>query len=137
MRTLNIAVRAAVIAWIVIYPTISLAGMNSMTDAKLYLLELQLEPATPIVGNNAAILTVSDARSNRKIDDAVIEIVPWMTMHSHGSTKKPIIKKVGVGQYHVENLYYTMEGDWDLLVTIQNGGSHDTATFSISNVKKK
>jgi hypothetical protein len=137
MRTLNIAVRAAVIACIVIYPTISLAGMNSMTDAKLYLLELQLEPATPIVGNNAAILTVSDARSNRKIDDAVIEIVPWMTMHSHGSTKKPIIKKVGAGQYHVENLYYTMEGDWDLLVTIQNGGSHDTATFSISNVKKK
>jgi hypothetical protein len=30
-----------------------------------------------------------------------------------------------------------MEGDWDLLVTIQNDNSRDTATFSISNVKKK
>lgn len=136
MRSLNIVAKAAVLVCLVLYPIVSLAAMNSVTDAELFLLELQLEPATPIVGDNAAMLTVSDARSNRKIDDAVIEIVPWMTMHGHGSSNKPVIKRVAAGQYHVENLYFTMEGTWDLLVTIQNGNLHDTATLPV-HVKKK
>lgn len=111
--------------------------MNRTTDAKLFRLELDIEPSQPVVGNNAAMLTVSDARTNRIVDDAVIEVVPWMTMHGHGSSKKPAIKKSENGRYHVENIYYTMEGDWDLIVTIQKGGSRDTATFPVVHVKKK
>ena len=137
MRSLNIISVAVVVVLCFLCPTVSRAGMDTMTDARLFRLELQLEPTQPVVGNNAAILTVSDARTNRKIDDAVIEIALWMTVHSHGSPKKPEIKKAGDGRYHVGNLYYTMEGDWDLLVTIQNDNSRDTATFSISNVKKR
>ncbi len=73
----------------------------------------------------------------RTVDDAVIEITPWMTVHGHGSPKKPTIKKLGNGRYRVENLFYTMEGDWDLLVTIRKGNSLDMTEFPVRNVRKR
>ncbi len=112
------------------------AEAGTMTDAKLFRLELELDPKQPVVGINAAVLIVTDAQSNGTIDDAVIEVVPWMTIHGHGSTKKVAIKKMGAGRYRVENLYYTMEGDWDLIINIQNKGAKDSATIPILNVKK-
>ncbi len=126
---------AVIISFFFFCPEISLAGMNMTTDAKLFRLELELEPAHPVVGTNAAVLIVTDARSNSVIDDAVIEVAPWMTMHGHGSPNKPIVKKIGAGRYHIDNLYYTMEGDWDLIITIQNKGAKDTATIPIRDVK--
>ena len=137
MRTLNTTIAAVILLFFLLCPGISLAGMNRTTDEKVFLLELELEPAQPIVGINAAVLTVTDARSNRTTDDAVTEVTPWMTMHGHGSPIKPVIKKMSAGRYRVENLYYTMEGDWDLLVTVRKGGFSDTATFPVVNVKKK
>lgn len=128
---------AAVISFFLLCPAVSLAGITKTTDSGLFILELQIEPSQPIVGSNAAVLIVTDARSNRTIDDAIIEVAPWMTVHGHGSPKKPEIKKTGDGWYRIENLYYTMEGDWDLIVTIQKGASRDTATFPVVNVKKK
>jgi hypothetical protein len=137
MRTLSTTIGTAVLSLLLFYPAISLAGMTSTTDAKLFRLELELQPAQPVVGTNTAVLIITDAKSNQAVDEAKIEIVPWMTVHSHGSTKKPSIKKAGAGRYHVENIFYTMAGDWDLLVTIQKDDSRDTATFSIFNVKRK
>ena len=137
MRSLSATSVTVVISLFLICPNLSLAGITRTTDVKLFRVELEIEPSQPIVGSNAAILTVFDARSNQKIDDALIEVVPWMTMHGHGSPKKPAIKRSEGGRYRVENLYYTMEGDWDLIVTIQKGDSKDTATFPIVNVKKK
>lgn len=128
---------AAVISLFLFCPAVSLAGITRTTDAKLFRVELEIDPSQPIVGSNAAVLLVIDARSNQKIDDALIEVAPWMTVHGHGSSKKPVVQKAGNGRYRVENLYYTMEGDWDLIVTIQKGASRDTATFPVVNVKKK
>ena len=137
MRSLNKTIAAVVLSLFLFYPGLSLAGMVRMTDAQLFRLELELEPTHPVVGTNAAVLIVTDARSNLTIDDAVIEVAPWMTMHGHGSSKKPAVKKTGAGRYRVENLFYTMEGDWDMLVTVQKGNSQDTATFPVMNVKNK
>jgi hypothetical protein len=137
MRRLNAAIPSVFLSLILFCHGISLAGMARTTDAQLYRLELEIEPAQPVVGTNAAVLTVTDARTNRPADDAVLEVVPWMTMHGHGSPKKPAIKKTGAGQYRVDNIFFTMEGDWDLLVTVQKGDSKDTTTFPIMKVKKK
>jgi hypothetical protein len=137
MRSSTTVSVAAVISFFLLCPAVSLAGTTRTTDSGLFLLELQMEPAQPVVGSNAAVLIVTDAKSNRTIDDAIIEVAPWMTMHGHGSPKKPEIKKTGDGRYRVENLYYTMEGDWDLIVTIQKGASRDTATLPVVDVKRK
>ncbi len=112
------------------------AGMVKASDDKLFNLDLELVPPHPTVGINGAVLKISDGRSGRPVDDADIELVPWMTMHGHGSPKKPAIKRTGPGQYRVENIFYTMEGDWDLLVTIQRGQSRDAASFEVLGVKK-
>lgn len=137
MRSLNVMTAAAALAALVLCPAVAFAGMNRTTDADLFRLELQLDPTRPVVGNNAAILTVIDARSGRIIEDAVIEIVPWMTIHGHGSPKKPSIQKTGHGRYVASDIVYTMEGDWDLLLTIRYNNVIDTAIFTITDVKKK
>lgn len=137
MRSLSYISAAAVVSFFLICPGTSLAGITKTTDAKHYRLEIELKPSQPVVGGNAAVLTVTDVKSNRTVNDAIIEVIPWMTMHGHGSSKKPAVKKAEGGHYQVENLYYTMEGDWDLIITIQNNGATDTVTIPIQNVKKK
>lgn len=137
MRALRTTAAAVVISLFLLCPGVSLAGMNRTTDDNLFRIELHIEPPQPVVGNNALVLDVYDARSNERIDDAEIEVIPWMTMHGHGSSKKPTVHKQGSGHYRVENVFFTMEGDWDLMVTIQKKGAKDTATFPISHVKKK
>lgn len=136
MHALSTAIPAVIFLFFLFCPGIASAGMNRTTDAKLFRLELEPDPAQPLVGTNAALLIVTDARSERAIEDAVIEVAPWMTVHGHGSPKKTAVKQMGNGRYRVENLYYTMEGDWDLIITVEKGDSRDTATFPITNVKK-
>ncbi len=82
-------------------------------------------------------LSITDARTSSPIDGAAVEVIPWMTMHGHGSPKKPSVKSLGSGRYKVENIFYTMEGDWDLMVNIQRKGVSDTATFTVTGVMKK
>ncbi len=113
------------------------AGTSKTTDGKLFKIELQPEPSEPIVGTNAVLLAITDARSNAPVDGAAIEVIPWMTMHGHGSPKKPAVKPLGSGRYKVENIFYTMEGDWDLMVNIQHKGASDTATFTVTGVTRK
>ncbi len=137
MPSISTTAAALVLSFFLFFPGFCLAGTSRTTDAELFRVELELEPSQPFVGTNAAVLIVTDVRLNRTVDDAVIEVAPWMTMHGHGSPKKPAVKKTGAGRYHVENIFYTMEGDWDLLITIQKGASRDTAAFPVTNVKKK
>ncbi len=117
-------------------PGLSFAGTSKTTDSGLFRLEMELEPAKPFVGINSVFLVVTDLRTGLKVEDAVIELIPWMTVHSHGSPKTPAVKKAGTGRYRIDNIFYTMEGDWDLLVTIRNKEVQDSATFSVLNVKR-
>jgi hypothetical protein len=137
MRTLLTTATAVVISLFLFCPGVSLAGVDRITDGNLFRIELRIDPPQPVVGNNSVLLDVYDAKSNERIDDAEIDVVPWMTMHGHGSSKKPTVQKQGSGRYRVENVFFTMEGDWDLLITIQKKGAKDTATFPISHVIKK
>ncbi len=135
MRLLSMTLASILVFPLFIF-NIVFAEAGTMTDAKLFRLEFELDPKQPVVGTNAVDLIITDAQSKRTIDDAVIEVVPWMTIHGHGSPKKAAIKNMGAGRYRVENLYYTMEGDWDLIINIQNKGAKDSATIPILNVKR-
>lgn len=137
MQALPTTATAVVLSLLLLYPGVSLAGMNRITDGNLFKIELRIDPPQPVVGDNSVLLDVYDAKSNERIDDAEIEVIPWMTMHGHGSSKKPTVHKQGSGKYRVENVFFTMEGDWDLLITIQKKGAKDTTAFPISHVIKK
>lgn len=115
----------------------SAAGANETpSDGGLYTVSLRIERSQPVVGNNTVTLTICDSRSNVGIEGAAIEVIPWMTMHGHGSSKKTTVKERGGGIYTVENVYFTMEGDWDLLINIQKNSAKDTVTLPVKKVKK-
>jgi len=88
------------------------------------------------VGSNMVTLIIRDASSGTAIEGAMVKVVPWMSMHGHGSPKETHVKEKGNGVYEVDNLYYTMEGSWDLLIAIQKGSVED-ATSVVVEVKKR
>lgn len=115
----------------------SAAGaIEKQSDGGLYTVNLRIEPLQPVVGNNTVTLTIRDSRSKVRIEGAAIEVIPWMTMHGHGSSKGTTVKERGSGIYTVENVYFTMEGDWDLLINIRKNKAKDTVTLPVKKVKK-
>ena len=105
------------------------------SEGGFFIVKTQIEPSSPVVGTNVVTLTVLDGRSKTAIDGAKIEVVPWMTVHGHGSSKKTRIKEKGKGIYVVENVYFTMTGEWDLLIKIQKDGIEDKVIVTFKNVK--
>lgn len=55
---------------------------------------------------------------------AQLEVVPWMPSMGHGSAPTRIQKSVDssgtplLGTYEVSNIYFTMGGDWQVLITL-------------------
>ncbi len=105
------------------------------SDSGFFVLSVRMEPAAPVIGSNSARVAVRDARTGAAVEGAALEVTPWMTMHGHGSTKKTQVKELGSGLYAVDDITFTMEGDWDLLITIEKGGVKDTASVAIRNVR--
>lgn len=100
-----------------------------------FLIKAQTDPQRPVVGNNVVILTILDGRSRAPVEAATVEVVPWMTMHGHGSSKKTRIRERGGGAYVVEDVFFTMAGDWDLLITLRKEKIEDKGTVPIRDVK--
>lgn len=102
-----------------------------------FMAQLQVKPDPPRMGiNNSAILKIYERDSKVKVEGAFVEVTPWMTQHSHGSSKKTRITEKGDGEYSIENIYFTMEGEWDLIVKITKNTQEDQVIFSFRDVKK-
>lgn len=104
------------------------------SDEGSFTIKVRMEPSRPVIGDNAVMLTVLD-RTNNPVEGAVVEVVPWMTAHSHGSSRKTVVKERGKGVYFVEDVTFTMAGDWDLLITIRKDQTEDRAIITVRGVK--
>jgi hypothetical protein len=111
------------------------SGTDHRTKKGLFIFVVQSEPSEPVVGSNMVMLTIRDASSGAPVEGAAVKVVPWMSMHGHGSPKETRVKEKGNGAYEVDDLYYSMEGPWDLLITIQKGNIEDAASVAI-DIKK-
>jgi len=111
------------------------SGTDHRTKKGSFIFVMQAEPSEPAVGSNMAMLTIRDARSGAAVEGATVKVVPWMSMHGHGSPKETRVKEKGNGVYEVDDVYYSMEGPWDLLITIQKGNVEDAASVAI-DIKK-
>ncbi len=105
------------------------------SDSGFFVVSVRMEPAAPVIGPNSARVAVRDARTGAAVEGATLEVTPWMTMHGHGSTKKTHLKELGNGVYAVDDIVFTMGGDWDLLIAIEKGGVKDTASVAIRNIR--
>jgi len=110
------------------------ASMEKPSDEGLFTVTLKMTAQHPAVGDNPFTLTIRDARSGAGVEKAAIEVIPWMTMHGHGSSKKAAVRETGGGLYTVHNVYFTMPGTWDLMVNINKKGKKDSLTFTLKNV---
>ncbi len=110
--------------------------VEKRTDAGYFIVKLRADPSPPVVGTNTLTVAVRDGRSHAAVEGAVLEVVPWMTLHGHGSSKKARVEEIGKGEYEVDNVYFTMEGDWDVLITVHKGDIKDTASVTFKNIKK-
>ena len=100
-----------------------------------FVIRVQTEPPLPFVGNNVVTLTIVDSRDGKPVEGAMIEATPWMTMHGHGSSKKTRVREKGKGIYVVEDVFFTMAGDWDLLITCRKNMIEDKAIIPFKNVR--
>jgi hypothetical protein len=107
------------------------ADINHRTNKGAFIFVLKPSPTQPVVGSNSVTLIIRDAGSGAAVEGATVRVVPWMTMHGHGSPKNTLVQDKGGGVYKVNDLDYSMEGAWDLLVTIQKGNVEDSASVKI------
>lgn len=102
-----------------------------------FVAQLQVNPDPPRMEiNNNAVLIIYGRDSRTKIEGAHVEATPWMTQHSHGSSKKTKITEKGGGAYLIDDIYFTMDGEWDLIVKITKNKQEDQVIFSFRDVKK-
>lgn len=100
-----------------------------------FVIRVQTEPSHPTVGNNVVTLTIIDGRAGTPVEGVMIEATPWMTVHGHGSSKKTRVREKGKGIYVVEDVFFTMPGDWDLLITCRKDRIEDKAIITFKNVR--
>lgn len=112
------------------------AGTDHRTKKGAFIFAMQTEPAEPVVGSNRIILTVKDAGSGAAVEGATVRVVPWMSIHGHGSPQETHVKEKGKGVYEVDDIYYSMGGAWELLLTIQKGIVEDAASVAV-DIKSK
>jgi len=110
-------------------------AIDQRTKNGAFIYLIQMEPSEPVVGSNIVILTIRNASTGATVEGATVKMVPWMSMHGHGSPKETHIKEKGNGIYEASDVYYSMEGSWDLLITIQKGNVEDAASV-IVDIKK-
>lgn len=105
-------------------------GPSSSGSGKL-MLEMTTNPDPPQVGVNQVELTFHDAESHAPVNGLSFTVVPWMPHHNHGSSSEPVVTPEGDGKYLVENVVFTMPGDWELRIHVTSP-FHDELTKTLT-----
>jgi len=92
-------------------------------------------PALPAMGKvsdkyNVWTLSVTDA-SGKPVTNASISISPYMPDHRHYSPITPVITSKGDGTYVAESIEFSMEGFWQVVVTVKTGAASEDVLFPI------
>jgi hypothetical protein len=91
--------------------------------------EVRWAPATPVRGQDAASLTFLDPNGS-VVDGLVVDVVPWMPAHGHGTSVQPIVTPSGRGVVVASPVYLYMPGEWQLRMTI-SGTVDDSAIATV------
>lgn len=100
------------------------------SEAGLYLLQGAREPDPPRKGLNTLMLTLKDAEG-APVNDAEIEVEPWMPAHGHGTTAVSP-DALGDGEYATERLYFNMAGNWEIRVRVDGPDGADRVVLNFT-----
>lgn len=102
------------------------------SEQGLYLVDVQFAGTSFRVGKNVMEITMNDRNTRKPVEQKLaIEVVPWMPVHEHGSMDRAKVAYLGKGRYRVENLSFTMPGDWEVYFKIMDNGREDTAVLNV------
>jgi len=105
-------------------------GINS--EQGFYSIDVQCAANPVKVGKNNMTVTINDAKSLKPFEKKlIVEVIPWMPTHEHGSSDIASVTYLGKGQYRVEGINFTMPGEWDVYFKIREGNKEDSAVFNI------
>jgi hypothetical protein len=123
-----------VYAGIILMSGFFLSGFREITittDKGLFDIAVEV-PDHLKVGRNTMELTVSSKRKGTNGKEKLkIEVAPWMPAHQHGSDEAPVIEERGKGRYLIEKLKFTMPGEWDVYIQVNDGEKEDTAIITV------
>lgn len=106
-----------------------------VAHAELGLLDVVLVesmPDPPAQGYNAWTLLVREVATCAPVPGLVLDAVPFMPTHGHGSPTVPVITDLGDGTYGVDPLNLFMDGYWRVRITISSEAlGDDRAAFHL------
>jgi hypothetical protein len=88
------------------------------------------DPAPAIVGNNRLEATLTTADDDAPLVAAALAVQPWMPAHGHGSASVPKVVEREQGRYEIDEIVYTMAGQWELRIEVTAGGVEDRFVLS-------
>ena len=85
----------------------------------------------PVVGEESILkITWADARTGERTNPSNFRVSLWMPHHGHGSSPTRV-EQISAGIYRVRDMYFTMDGQWDVRVRVKNGDATDEKVFSV------
>ena len=103
------------------------------TDSKLLRVEAYTSPDQPPTrGVSNVTLLITDAKTGEPQKGLVLEAVPWMPAHAHGTSMKTEVDAWEPGVYEISKVNMYMGGLWDLRVALTGTKTdHVTLHFEI------
>jgi len=83
-------------------------------------------PQPPVKGVNAVQLLVTDVETGAPLDGLAVQAVPWMPSHAHGTSAKTQVLPQDGGVYQVDNVYFYMDGTWELRTVLGAADGDDS-----------
>ena len=94
------------------------AGIEKVGEAGLVKLAIDSAlPAPPAKADNEWVVSLRHV-SGPALDNAQLNVVPFMPEHGHGSSKKPVVTPLGAGRYRLAPVNFMMPGLWETTIQI-------------------
>ncbi|MEY4981988.1 MAG: hypothetical protein RIR62_254 [Pseudomonadota bacterium] len=100
--------------------------------AGLVTVELDLDLADSPVGDFIEVpFRLTDA-DGAPLTGAEVRISGGMAMHGHGLPTSPVIEELGEGRYVIKGLKFSMDGEWQVRLSVTAGAVADTVDYEFS-----
>ncbi len=118
-----------------LFPAASFATLA--TDGGRYEIAARSCPDNPPTrGDETVQYTITDPSGARQ-DGLSLSVVPFMPAMGHGTSAKTAVTAIGNGVYLIDNVYFAMPGEWQLITQIWAPGvpasapPSDSATIAV------
>lgn len=104
----------------------SKTGENGLLSFKL----VDFTPAPPARLLNAWTLEVATIAGVAPVENATLDVYPFMPAHGHGAGREVVISPMAdAGQYALEEINLHMPGIWEVTITAESNAGTDSVVF--------